>query len=260
MLYYTIKKIKSYSDNLIESKSKLEISEKKYKLAYTNANLYRDIFTHDVGNSLQKFLLLFEIIQEYIDPTKRQASIELYNSFHSQIYRGTELIKNVGILSRSELDSPSDSYVNIIKILNEVIEEIRRSFGKENVKINIKSENKDLPIKANKYLKYVFTNLINNGLIHNNNFSKEILINVMEVTNKDKLAKIEINDNGIGFSDDVRIFFEDLLNSKNEFNYRSGLGFFVVKRILSSLNGKISIKSELTVGTSITVMLPIKKE
>jgi len=77
------------------------------------------------------------------------------------------------------------------------------------------------------------------------------------------LCRFEVADTGIGMSEDFQehIFEafvqEDAFNARTQFK-GSGLGMSIVKQLIDMLGGSVNIKSELHVGTSIVVELPLE--
>ncbi|KAI1310759.1 hypothetical protein F5Y03DRAFT_403085 [Xylaria venustula] len=72
-------------------------------------------------------------------------------------------------------------------------------------------------------------------------------------------AKIVVTDTGKGISEDFlrNHLFQEFYQEDN-INPGLGLGLCVVKKIVSSMKGKISIKSQVGVGTTATVLLPLQ--
>jgi signal transduction histidine kinase len=67
---------------------------------------------------------------------------------------------------------------------------------------------------------------------------------------------IKIKDNGIGIpKENLRKIFDPFFTTKS-FDKGTGLGLFVVHKIISALNGEIHVKSEVGKGTCFTIRLP----
>ena len=77
------------------------------------------------------------------------------------------------------------------------------------------------------------------------------------------LCRFEVADTGIGMSEEFQehIFEafvqEDTYNARTQFK-GSGLGMSIVKQLVDMLGGSVAIKSELHVGTSVAVELPLE--
>ena len=77
------------------------------------------------------------------------------------------------------------------------------------------------------------------------------------------LCRFEVTDTGIGMSEEFQEHIyeafvqEDAYNARTQFK-GSGLGMSIVKQLVDMMGGRVSIKSELHVGTSIVVELPLE--
>ena len=81
----------------------LRESEERYRNAYNRTNLYKDVFTHDVNNILQKILSSFELSKLYsYNIDKRDVLEELNNHINDVIMRGKKLVLNIQKLSQIE--------------------------------------------------------------------------------------------------------------------------------------------------------------
>jgi len=102
-------------------------------------------------------------------------------------------------------------------------------------------------------LKVAFKNIIENAYKYSNNNTININIDF-----DDKYLKINIIDKGIGISkiDEPRIF-EMFFRASNAKHFKGkGIGLTIVKKIIELHNGKISILSELNIGTDVTILIP----
>ena len=67
-----------------------------YRKAYSQANLYKDIFAHDINNILQNIHSSVELSSLYINsPEKLHTIKELYEIINEQVNRGKKLIRNI---------------------------------------------------------------------------------------------------------------------------------------------------------------------
>jgi len=76
----------------------------------------------------------------------------------------------------------------------------------------------------------------------------------------DDLLVISISDKGIGISkEDLPYIFEDFYtgDSGQRIEKSSGLGLAITKRIIEAHNGSVSVSSELGLGSTFTIELPI---
>jgi len=105
-------------------------------------------------------------------------------------------------------------------------------------------------------LQQVFLNIINNSFDALSDGGRlDITITPSELNR----VSISIKDNGHGISEhDLQHIFEPFFTSKKE--HGTGLGLSITYGIIQKLGGDISVESKVGMGTSFTVMLPIKHE
>lgn len=105
-------------------------------------------------------------------------------------------------------------------------------------------------------IRQVIQNIISNAIKYQdkNKKAQKLIITMDQV---DDFYKIQFEDNGIGMSEERQgeIFNLFAKDSRNEFS--TGVGFSVVKELLKKIAGEIKVESELALGTSITVLVPM---
>ena len=104
-------------------------------------------------------------------------------------------------------------------------------------------------------MRQVFSNLISNALKYSPHGGDLIIY----VGNGGRNATIRITDYGIGIPpEDLRNLFEPFHRGANVDNLPgTGLGLAIAKQAIELHGGTITVESEVNIGTSITVSLPI---
>jgi len=125
-----------------------------------------------------------------------------------------------------------------------------------------------LEIEADKeMLSMVWINLVNNAIkysLPNGHISVDLTViadTTQDGTSAD-YARCEISDTGIGIdaADLPRIFERFFRADKARSGEGNGLGLALVKRIIEVHSGRIDAASEIGVGTSMTVLLPVSHQ
>ncbi len=196
--------------------------------------------------------------KESIDVEYLRTEIEfLLKGMHEGASRTAEIVKSMRIFSRVDEDVLKFADINeglesTLVILNSVI--------KESVIVN--TQWGDLP-PVECYpgkLNQVFLNLITNGLYAiNKKFGKKPGGELTIVTeHRDDNAYIKIGDNGIGMPPQVaERIFEPFFTTK-EVGEGTGLGMSIVYKTIKKHNGEIITQSEEGVGTTFTLIIPVK--
>ncbi len=109
-------------------------------------------------------------------------------------------------------------------------------------------------------IKQVIINLVSNALKFVENGTGKIEVKIFE---EDKLLKISVKDNGIGIQKDKfdKIFeaFRQSDGSTTREYGGTGLGLTISKNMLELLHGYIDLESEVGVGSTFTMCLPLNK-
>jgi PAS domain S-box-containing protein len=118
-----------------------------------------------------------------------------------------------------------------------------------------------------------FTNLLEQDVQIDKNLFKNIFINLFSNAKKftgengniwittsvsDKNFLVSVEDDGIGISEeDQQHLFERFFRAKNAINIQgTGLGLHIVSKYLELMNGRITIRSRLNEGSTVTIHIP----
>ncbi|UCC20854.1 MAG: PAS domain-containing sensor histidine kinase [Promethearchaeota archaeon] len=253
------------SRNITERKiaeRRLKESEKKYREAYNRANFYKDLFAHDINNILQIISSSSELISYHLgDSEKSKVIDEISKIIKKQVERGAKLVSSVHTLSRLEEEEINAQPTEICKLMEKAIDFVKKSHNDRTIDINIDCVDQHICVNANELLQDVFENILLNSVKHNENSEVEIKITVSKKqVNAKYYNKIEFSDNGIGVQDErKKIIFKrdtgEIRGSKG-----MGLGLSLVKKIITSFNGKVwvedRLKGDYSKGSNFIIVLP----
>ncbi|MFW9828225.1 MAG: PAS domain S-box protein [Candidatus Thorarchaeota archaeon] len=242
----------------------LKASEKRYREAYKRANLYKDIFVHDINNIFQFFLSFVELLPLYQESSSKIGKLEeLIEIAKEEIQRAGKLVSNVIKLSEIEVEGNNFALIEIYTVLRQSIEYIISHFQGKEIYIRIEPLNGIFYIKADNLLIDLFDNILINAVRHNDNSIIEILIRITkeQKANK-KYLKMEFIDNGRGIPDQLKeTTFRRGYRKKSNSIKSLGIGLSLVKMIVESYNGKIwienKIKDDYTKGSKFVVLFEL---
>lgn len=147
--------------------------------------------------------------------------------------------------------------VNLKTLVHEILGLLKKEIKDKQININWETQNDKIMIWSDPYqIRQVLINLLNNAVhaLAKNGF---ISISFYEIKND---IILEIKDNGVGIpKDNLRKIFDPFFSTK-AFDEGSGLGLFVVHKIIDGLDGKIEVTSEVGKGTCFRIKLPKKLE
>ncbi|UJF15503.1 cell wall metabolism sensor histidine kinase WalK [Jeotgalibaca sp. MA1X17-3] len=146
--------------------------------------------------------------------------------------------------------------VNLSNLVRETLALIQQP-AKEK-KMNVQFDGEEVLVVADpNRIKQILSNLINNALVYT---PEEGTIQIF-VDRKGKQAVLTITDNGIGISEEEinRVFerFYRIDKGRSRNSGGTGLGLSIVKYLIENMNGSITVKSKLGLGTTFTVKIPL---
>lgn len=109
-----------------------------------------------------------------------------------------------------------------------------------------------------KLLSHILNNLLSNA----SKYSPEASNINLNISQNGENAVIEISDSGIGISlEEQQHLFLRFFRAKNAVNIEgTGLGLNIVKQYTELMGGMIKFKSDLNIGTTVLISLPIQKK
>ncbi|MFW9988297.1 MAG: PAS domain S-box protein [Candidatus Odinarchaeota archaeon] len=247
----------------IENEQKLKESKQKYLRAYNKAEFYKDLFIHDINNTLQSLYSSTQLIDMNLEKDRKNNIIkELLDIMYRQLNRGINLISNIRKLSQLENHEISFKEVDFFEVLKRSIEFLKNTFQDRKIQIKYDISCENVLIIGNDLLQDVFENILINSVRHNNNDCVEIVIKTSLVKQDDKsYCRLEFIDNGIGIEDERKKSVLTRADPDAKTTYGMGLGLSLVKKIIDSYGGKIwiedKVEGDCNKGTK--VILLIKK-
>ncbi|MBA4318718.1 MAG: hypothetical protein C0412_09975 [Flavobacterium sp.] len=239
---------KKMISELIEAKNHAE--EMNRLKSYFMSNMSHELRTPLVGIlGISEFM-----IEELEDECKENAKIINIS--------GKRLLKTISeILDISKLEAEkvtlNYSLLNLTQILQDEIALYSKAAATKNIAIVNQCENENILINSDeRLLREIFDNLINNAV----KFTNQGLVTVsVELT--DDHVVVSVSDTGMGIpSDKLDYIFEEFRQVSEGISRNfegTGLGLTIVKKFVMLLNGKIEVKSEVNIGSSFIVSLPL---
>ncbi len=244
------------------AEEKIRKSEEKYRKAYYQANLYRDIFAHDINNILQNISSSVELSSLYLNnPEKLHTIKELYEIVDEQVNRAKKLILNVRKITKLDESEILLEKIEANRVLKNAIEFLESSFQTRNINIEINSPIKKNYVYADNLLLDVFENILINAVRYNSKPNIDIIIDINKEQKEDKsYLKMEFKDNGIGISDYRKKSIFERGTRKSQKSKGMGLGLSLVKKIIDNYYGEIwvedRIKGDYKQGSNFVILIP----
>lgn len=166
------------------------------------------------------------------------------------------------ILQLSKLEkrrfSVSTEHIKVRDVVEEVFQILQQKMDQKKMIYSIEEIVPTHIYASRDQLKQILMNLIANAIIYT---PEEGTIKV-SINQKGNEASIEVMDNGIGIpeKDQERIFerFYRVDKARSRNSGGTGLGLSIVKWLVGNMNGRLELNSQVNVGTTFKVTLPIE--
>ncbi len=192
------------------------------------------------------------------DLTKREKYLKMIRDENERMNSQVENVLRISQLERKE-NILKKSYCDVHEIIEKAISHLNLLLDERNVdvSINFSANNSKLELSKENFFN-VFVNILENAIKYSRT-EPRIRIESFDL---EGYLLIQINDNGMGMSSDVKdkIFQKFYRETKgNIHNVKGhGLGLSYVKKILDLHNGTIYVDSEVGIGSTFSISLPTK--
>ena len=218
------------------------------------------ILSHDIRNPLNTILLAAGLLQRHNQGQKNDEEIN-----HLQLIRSA--IKNVSnLLDEASLIGKSDSgklfykphILDLEKLCYELVQQSQLFAQEKQLNLIFTSSENCLEYLGDEtLLKHIVSNLLNNAI----KYSPPDSTVLFELIKQEKTVILRFQDQGIGITEtDQKQLFQPFHRGENVgIIPGSGLGLTIVKQCVIAHRGEITVNSQLGVGSTFTVTLPITK-
>ena len=209
---------------------------------------------HELNNPINNIYLTAEtLLEEYTNLSDAEAN-ELILDVLNQADRAGEIVKNLLDFSRNE--RPSFTDLNIAVVIDSTVKLVKNQIMLAGIGLerNIPS---DVPaIRGNlRNLQHVFLNLLLNAIQAMPGGGS---IGVTASQDSPDYIRVDVKDTGIGIKpEDLERIFDPFFTTKGV-GRGTGLGLSVTYSIVKAHGGYIEVGSELNVGTTFSVFLPVE--
>jgi PAS domain S-box-containing protein len=239
-------------------------NEKALAEAKMQAELYLDLMGHDISNMHQIAMGQLELANEIMgeEGGLTAEEKELIEKPLETLNRSARLIENVRNLQRMRRGEFKEERIDLNDLLSNIVKEHEFLLPSNSIRFVGRGPN---PVKANKLLHDVFSNIVGNAIKHSN--SNGININIV-LENADEggknYYKVSIEDTGSGIPDEMKDRIFNRLQRGDTKARGLGLGLYIVKSLVDSYNGRVWVEDRIqgdhTKGSRFVVLLPVVED
>ena len=234
-LYNDISQQKEYEQRLTEQRDEL--------------NVLNQVLRHDIRNDLQVVTGYLGLLAESLDEThegREYMDRVLHSSSHA--IELTETAREIAdVMLKDERESKP---VSISTTITNEIKAVQSSYPHSEVVYE--EPHPDVDVLADDLLGSVFRNLLKNAIQHND---KEVPTVAVSAHADDRTVTVRVADNGPGIPDEMKdeIFGRDTKGLDSE---GTGIGLYLVKKLVSSYDGDVSVEDNTPEGAVFVVEFP----
>lgn len=217
--------------------------------------------SHEYRTPLTTILSSTELLENYSCRFTKEQKLKHYHRIKNSVFALTGLVNDVLTISKIETGNEvfSPALLDLEKLCRELVEELQSSMGSQhNLVFKLQVYGTSAPQTTAymdaKLLRYIINNLLSNAIKYSPQGST---VRFDLVWDKSQVI-LCIQDEGIGIPTEARQrLFEPFHRATNVGNISgTGLGLAIVKKAVDLQGGKITVESEVGVGTKFTVTLP----
>jgi signal transduction histidine kinase len=226
-------------------------------LTRTNKDLDNFIYTasHDLKSPISNIEGLIHILKDEVKSFDRKDLNDLINLINISVNKFKTTIQSIAEVAKVQKNvDESEELLKVADVLEEVKFSLSKQIEENNPKIQL-----DLKAQFVKYSKKNFTsilyNLISNAIKYkDSNRVPEIVISTRV---EEGCFVLSVKDNGLGMKPDYEEKIFKMFKRMHDHVEGTGIGLYILKRIVDNSGGKIKVFTELGKGSEFQIFLKL---
>jgi PAS domain S-box-containing protein len=254
-----ITKQKELQDKLAERQQEA-LEHKNEALQKTNIDLENFIYTasHDLRSPITNIEALMELLKKRITQSNsmNEDIEEVLERVSSSVDRLKTTIVDLTEISRLQYElqeNLADEMVNVKQVYEDIMADISpATTGKDYF---IQTDFKVYELKfSKKNFQSILSNLLGNAIKYQSPERKCVI--EVHTRLEEPYVVLSVKDNGLGMSEAQQGQLYTMFKRFHDHVEGTGIGLYMVKRIIENAGGKITVQSEEAVGTEFKVYFP----
>ncbi len=215
------------------------------------------VVAHELRNPLTPILLCLQLIRETEqseDQVRRKAELDRLERLIKHFVARTTMLLEVAQLSSNQVHlKPAE--LNLSEVTNGVVNDYMTMIARSGSELTTNIQSGVIAHLDELAVSGVVENLLSNAIKYGDRKPIELTL-----TSVDGVARLIVRDNGIGIDrkDQDRIFerFERVVSDAPQSGF--GIGLWLVRNLIESMGGSITVLGKPGQGSCFTVTLPLK--
>ncbi|MFQ4141326.1 ATP-binding protein, partial [Chlorogloeopsis sp. ULAP02] len=218
------------------------------------------MLSHDIRNPLNTILLAAGLLQSNDDKLPKEKKLNHYQLIRSAVKSMSQLLDEVSFIGKADTGRLQCELVlvDLEAFCRQLTQETELSTAQKQITIVFTASGQlDEALWDEHLLRHILGNLLTNAIKYSPANSKVHF----ELIGQDKSVIFRVKDQGIGIpQNEQQHLFQPFQRASNVGAIPgTGLGLAIVKKCVEAHGGEILVESEVGVGTSFTVTLPMIK-
>lgn len=233
-----------------------ELVASNRQLTHINADLDNFIYTasHDLKAPISNIeMLMEELLLELPQQSLEQGELRtIIGMIRGAITRFKKTIDNLTHISMLQKDEPGmEASVSLEEVIQEVRQDMEKFILKSGAQVDVSVEACNTVTFSEKNLRSIVYNLLSNAI----KYRHPVRVLRVEVSchEEGEYVVLEVRDNGLGLSAEQQGKLFTMFRRFHDHVEGSGVGLYMVKRIMDNAGGKIKVRSEEGEGTLFSI-------
>jgi signal transduction histidine kinase len=216
------------------------------------------MLSHDIRNPLNTILLAAGLLQNNDDQLSKERKLKHLQIIRSAIKNMAQLLDEVSLIGKADSGKLGCEFISLDleAFCRQLVEEAQLTATEKHLNLVFASHGKlGESVWDESLLRHILGNLLNNAI----KYSKPGEMVRFELIAQEKTVIFQIQDWGIGIpQEDQKQLFQPFHRADNVGTIPgTGLGLAIVKKCVEAYGGEIVVNSDVEVGTTFTVTLPL---
>lgn len=249
--------IKHYPEENILETILIDITETKHNLLeLQKVNFELDSFvyhaSHDLRSPLRSVLGLIDLYRiEESSKIKEQCIVRI----EASIKRLDDLVQELLSISRNDRVSDDHIQINLMDEINNSIASYYNATDTKGLEIITKVRHHHKFKSDATRVRIILNNIISNAIKYRSFTEESSFIKIVAEVGEETV-RLVIEDNGDGIEESKLPHIFDMFYRATEKSAGSGLGLYIVKKVIDKLGATIEVSSEELIGTKFSITIP----
>jgi signal transduction histidine kinase len=232
-----------------------KVKERTKELTKSNEELSTFLYrsSHDIQGPLTTLKGLCQLANKDIVDPQASAYVYMINDTTNKLYHTIKSINNVYEIKHKTIKTEK---LKLKQLIDHISQSFQNDMDAKGISLNLEIQDNIILLVDKEIMELVLIELIKNSIQFNSRLNGDApYIRIMAQKYRSSI-QIEVEDNGLGISEDTRKILFEMFQKGTEHSDGAGLGLYAAKIGIHKLNGKIHLNTSNTETTSFKIEVP----